>query len=59
VVGGRLLTLGLPGQIPILARREIGGIALELSCIDRVLGTSAAGDCPVGNEKPAAHREHA
>jgi hypothetical protein len=59
VVGFQLLTLGLLGQMRVLARREIGGNALELSRIDRVLGTPAAGHWPVGDEKPAAHREHA
>jgi hypothetical protein len=59
VVGVQLLTPGLPGQMLVLARREIGGNALELSRIDRVLGTPAAGHRAVGDEKPAAHREHA
>ena len=37
VVGVQLLTLGLLGQMLVLARREIGGNALELSRIDRVI----------------------
>jgi glycosyltransferase involved in cell wall biosynthesis len=37
VVGVQLLTLGLLGQMLVLARREIGGNSLELSRIDKVL----------------------
>ncbi len=41
VVGVQLLTLGLLGQMLVLARREIGGNALELSRIDRVIEPGA------------------
>ena len=53
VVGVQLLTLGLLGQMLVLARREIGGNTLELSRIESVTGlqpevrTSDAAEAPV------------
>lgn len=42
VVGVQLLTLGLLGQMLVLARREIGGKAVEKASIERVLEPRAA-----------------
>jgi dolichol-phosphate mannosyltransferase len=53
VVGVQLLTLGLLGQMLVLARREIGGNALELSRIDKVLEPSEAGGAPDGGAEAA------